>query len=122
MVTAQADDTFETIGRRTGVSATTIAQVNGNSLRAGQKVIVPANGSVRNAVLSSVKGSVTTAGKTVARGAKFITYKVKSRETLGDIAAKYNTSASNIASLNGISSSTKLRAGQMIKVPLRSGR
>src|SRR5262245_37152231 len=122
MVTAQADDTFETIGRRTGVSATTIAQVNGNSLRAGQKVIVPANGSVRNAVLSSVKGSVATAGKTMARGAKFINYKVKSRETLGDIAAKYNTSASNIASLNGISSSTKLRAGQMIKVPLRSGR
>jgi len=119
MVTAQADDTFETIGRRTGVSASTIAQVNGNSLRAGQKVIVPANGSVRNAVLSSVKGSVTTAGRTVARGAKFINYKVKARETLGDIAAKYNTSARNIASLNGLSSTAKLRAGQVIKVPLR---
>ena len=122
MVTAQNDDTFETIGRRTGVSASAIAQVNGGSLRPGQKVIVPANGGVRNVVLSSVKGSVSSAGKTLARGAKFITYRVKSHETMGDIAARYNTSVRNIATLNGLSSTAKLQAGQVIKVPVRSGR
>jgi membrane-bound lytic murein transglycosylase D len=122
MVTAQNDDTFETISRRTGVSASAISQLNGGALRPGQKVIVPANGSVRNAVYSSVKGSMTSSGKTLARGARFITYKVKSNETLGDIAARYNTSVRNITALNGLRSTAKLRAGQVIKVPVRQDR
>jgi LysM repeat protein len=51
-----------------------------------------------------------------------ITYKVKSGESLGDIAGRYNTSVRDIATLNRLSSSAKLRAGQMIKVPVRGGR
>jgi LysM repeat protein len=48
-----------------------------------------------------------------------VTYRVKAGENLGDIAGRYNTSVRDIATLNRISASTKLRAGQVIKVPVR---
>ena len=51
-----------------------------------------------------------------------ITYKVRSGETLGDIAGRYNISVRDIATLNRLSGSARLRAGQVIKVPVRSGR
>jgi LysM repeat protein len=51
-----------------------------------------------------------------------ITYKVKRGETIGDIAGRYNTSARDIATLNRLSPSAKLRAGQTIKIPVRSRR
>jgi LysM repeat protein len=48
-----------------------------------------------------------------------ITYKVRAGENMGDIAGRYNTSVRDIATLNRISPTTKLRAGQVIKVPVR---
>ncbi len=126
MLTAQAHDTFETIGRRTGVSATAIEQVNGGVLKPGQKVIIPVSGNVRNVVFSSAKGSkagIESPVTAVTGGsAKMIAYKVKPGENMGDIAARYNTSVRDIATLNRLSPSAKLRAGQIIKVPVRSGR
>ncbi|MGH9799637.1 MAG: transglycosylase SLT domain-containing protein, partial [Blastocatellia bacterium] len=125
MLTAQANDDFDSISRKTGVSAAAIEQVNGGSIKAGQKIIIPAGGNVRLASLTSRGASpdspVTT---TSVRGgtAKVVTYKVRRGESLGDIAGRYNTSVRDIATLNRISTSEKLRAGQMIKVPIRSGR
>lgn len=120
MLTAQANDTFDAISRRTGVSATAIEQVNGGVINAGQKVIIPANGGVRNVVLSSNKGALSVAGPIAASGpAKMVTYQVKAGESLGDIAGRYNTSVRDIATLNRLSPAAKLRAGQVIKVPIR---
>jgi membrane-bound lytic murein transglycosylase D len=126
MLTAQNDDTFESISRRTGVSATTIEQVNGGLIRPGQKVIIPVSSSVKNVVYSSSRGSNLSAAP-VKRGTsrsslKMITYKVKPGESLGDIAGRYNISVREIATLNRLSTSARLRAGQVIKVPIRSGR
>jgi membrane-bound lytic murein transglycosylase D len=124
MVTAQTTDSFETISRKTGVSAAAIEQVNGGVIKSGQKVIIPASNGVRNVVLTNAKGAGALAPATpAAAGAtKMITYKVKPGESLGDIAGRYNTSVRDIATLNRLSASAKLRAGQMIKVPVRSGR
>ncbi len=119
MLTALDEDTFESIGRKTGVSATTIEQVNGGVLRPGQKVIIPVSSNVKNVVYSSSRNSKNSTGR---NSLKMITYKVKSGETLGDIAGRYNTSAREIATLNKLSTSAKLRSGQVIKVPLHSGR
>jgi LysM repeat protein len=51
-----------------------------------------------------------------------VTYKVKRGETIGDIAGRYSISVRDISTLNRLSASAKLRAGQVIKVPIRSGR
>jgi membrane-bound lytic murein transglycosylase D len=119
MLTAQTNDSFETISRKTGVSAAAIEQVNGGVIKAGAKVVIPSNGGVRNVVLSNAKVS---AGMAAGGAVKMITYKVKRGETIGDIAGRYNTSVRDITTLNRLSASAKLRAGQVIKVPIRSGR
>lgn len=124
MLTAQVNDDFDVISRKTGVSAAAIEQVNGGVIKPGQKVIIPAGGNVRNVVFTA-KGAAASspaATTTMSGAAKIITYKVRSGESLGDIAGRYNTSVRDLATLNRLSSSTRLRAGQVIKVPVRSSR
>lgn len=126
MMTAQAGDSFEMIARRTGVSESALEQVNGGALRPGQKVIVPANGGMRNVVFSASRGASTpmaaAAPSTANSMAKIVTYKAKNGETLGDIAGRYNTSVRDLATLNRLSTSAKLKAGQVIKVPVKARR
>ena len=126
MVTAQNNDTFETIARRTGVSQSTLEQVNGGVLRTGSKLVVPANGNMRNVVFSApVRGGSPSVGAasvapSTARGmAKIITYKAKDGDTLGDVAGRYNVSVRDLATLNRLSSSAKLKAGQVVQVPVK---
>src|SRR5262249_55645688 len=61
MLTAQVEDSFETISRKTGVSASAIEQVNGGTIKTGQKVIIPLNSGVRNVVLANAKSSTAMA-------------------------------------------------------------
>jgi LysM repeat protein len=49
--------------------------------------------------------------------ASFRTYTVRSGDTLSGIATKFGTTAKAIAALNGISVSTTLHAGQVLKIP-----
>ena len=124
MLTAQVNDDFDAISRKTGVSAAAIEQVNGGTIKPGQKVIIPAGSNVRNVVFTAKGGAASSpaVASTASGAAKIITYKVRSGETLGDIAGRYNISVRDIATLNRLSGSTRLRAGQVIKVPVRSGR
>ena len=122
MLTAQVGDSFESISRKTGVSEAAIEQVNGGVIKPGQKVIIPSNSGVRNVVLANAKGLTAVAPSTAGGSVKMVTYKVKRGETLGDVAGRYNVSVRDIATLNRLSASAKLRAGQVIKVPIRSRR
>jgi membrane-bound lytic murein transglycosylase D len=115
----QLGDTFETVARRTGVSEATLAAVNGGELKVGQKLIIPTSNTLRNVAATAPKG---TMGAGATNEAKIIVYKVRAGEGLGDIAARYEVSIRDIAALNRINTSSKLRAGQTIKVPLRRGR
>jgi membrane-bound lytic murein transglycosylase D len=117
MLTAQNGDTFESIGRRTGVSAAAIEQVNGGIIKSGLKVIVPVGGSVKNVVFS--RGAMAKSGAATTGSAKIIAYKAKGGESLGDIAGRYNTPVRDIAALNRLSATAKLRPGQVIRVPVR---
>ncbi len=135
MLTAQAGDTFESIARRIGISSESIEQVNGGVIGAGRKVIVPVNGNVRNVVLTNARSmraetkSETAAdsgtngarksGRSRQSGQSQISYRVRKGETLGDIAGRYSTSASAIASLNRLGRSARLRAGQTLRIPIR---
>jgi peptidoglycan lytic transglycosylase D len=122
MLTAQVGDSFESISRKTGVSEAAIEQVNGAVIKPGQKVIIPSNSGVRNVVLANARGLTAVAPSTAGGSVKMVTYKVKRGETLGDVAGRYNVSVRDIATLNRLSASAKLRAGQVIKVPVRSRR
>jgi membrane-bound lytic murein transglycosylase D len=130
MMTAMNSDTFEAIARRTGVSESTLEQVNGGVLRPGAKVIIPANGGLRNVVFStpartSSRGaaaapvSAGVAPSTARSMAKIVTYKAKEGESLGDVAGRYNVSVRDLATLNRLSASAKLKAGQMVQVPVK---
>ena len=131
MLTAQAGDTFESIARRIGISSESIEQVNGGVIGAGRKVIVPVNGNVRSVVLTSARSTRAETRSETAPGSrsnverqsggqqKQISYRVRKGETLGDIAGRYSTSASSIASLNRLGRSARLRAGQTLRIPIR---
>ena len=139
MLVAQAGDTFESIARRTGISSESIEQVNGGVIGAGRKIIIPVNGNVRNVVLTSARSTRPESKSDVAAemrssadrqsggrqsdgrqsAGRQISYRVRKGETLGDIAGRYNTSASAIASLNRLGRSARIRAGQTLQVPVR---
>ena len=115
MVTAQSEDSFAAIAERTGVSETLLTQVNGGSISAGQKVIVPLNSGVQMVAASAPKGSMVPQ---VTPSTRIVTYRVKAGETIGELAGRYGVSADDIAALNGISSITRLKPDQVIKVPV----
>jgi LysM repeat protein len=58
-----------------------------------------------------------TAKPTKAPAPTFQTYKVKPGDTLSAIAAKFGTTSRAIADLNGISVTSVLRVGQVLKIP-----
>ena len=118
--TAQPDDNFSTIARRTGVSEATLSAINGGQLQAGQKVIIPVGTSgLRNVAAVTPRTSPGTTP--AASGAmKMIAYVVKDGDTLSDIAARYSVSARDLAALNRLSSTVRLRSGQVIKVQTRA--
>ena len=59
---------------------------------------------------------VTTAPAAKPAAAATSSYTVRSGDTLSGIAAKYGTTAANLASINGISNPNLIQAGQVIKV------
>jgi len=114
---AQPDDTFAAIARRTGVSESTLAAINGGELKPGQKVIIPANGGVRPVVEAAPKGAMLA--RATGGAAKIIACRVRSGETLSDIAGRYGVSVRDLATLNRVSPQARLRVGQIVKVPSR---
>ncbi|HEX4949129.1 MAG TPA: transglycosylase SLT domain-containing protein [Blastocatellia bacterium] len=124
LMTAQNEDTFATIAKRTGVSESTLSAINGGvEPKAGEKVIIPVGSSVRTVAAVAPKGAMTASSvaATAPGGGytKMIVYTAKANETINDIAARYGSSAKDIAALNRLNAATPLRAGQTLKVPTR---
>jgi len=122
LMTAQNEDSFATIAKRTGVSESNLSAVNGGvEPKAGQKIIIPVGSSVRTVAAVAPKGAMSSGAlASTASGTKMIVYTAKAGETINDIAARYGSSAKDIAALNRISLSTPLRAGQPLKILTRS--
>lgn len=125
LMTVQNEESFATIAKRTGVSESTLVAVNGGvEPKAGQKIIVPTGSNVRTVAQVGPKGSLASSASvapTTTGGGytKVIVYTAKANETINDIAARYGSSAKDIAALNRLSPTTPLRAGQALKVPTR---
>ncbi len=121
LLTAQNEDSFATIAKRTGVSESTLSAINGGvEPKVGQKVIVPTGNSIRTVAAVAPKGAMTSGAiAPTASATKMIVYTAKAGETITDIAARYGSSAKDIAALNRVSMTAPLRAGQALKVLVR---
>ncbi|MCU0225936.1 MAG: LysM peptidoglycan-binding domain-containing protein [Acidobacteria bacterium] len=104
-------ETVTSVAKRYRVSASALRAANGLSknsrLQAGQVLAVP-RGSVDVASLADDEPQA-------ARGPSR-THRVRSGETLGSIAGRYGVSVSSLQRWNGMGRSTKLLAGQKLKV------
>lgn len=96
----RSGESLYTIGKRYGVSVDRLKAANGlrrNTIRVGQELVIP---SVSNQ-------------KAVSEGK---VYRVRSGDTLSEIARRYGTTVSKLRSANGLSSN-RLRIGQELKIP-----
>ena len=108
-------DTLGGIARRFGVSVSNLRSWNGlpnTRIRAGRYLIVdPKGGS------SSASASPSSRGSGPAPDG---IYQVRRGDTLGAIARRYGTTTSQLQSWNGLRS-TRIKVGDRLKVPQRSG-
>jgi LysM repeat protein len=99
-------DTLSEIAERNGISLQRLMQLNGITnpamVEAGRRLVITGGSGSGGSRPSSGAGS---------------NYTVKSGETLGEIAERYNTSVNRLMQLNGISDPTQLQAGSRLVVP-----
>lgn len=102
--TVKRGDTLWGVARKHGVTVPALASANGLSsksqLTAGSRLEIPGAG-----------GATAPAGESTR-----MTYKVRSGDTLSEIAEKFNVSVRQLMSWNNLRSSSSLRAGQRIVV------
>ncbi len=100
----RSGDTLSEIGERYGVSVSKLRSANGlrgNSLRIGQRLVIPATASKVNKA------------QTVRQAT---TYRVRSGDTLIAIARRHHTTVSALQRANGLKGSA-LRVGQELRIP-----
>lgn len=97
----RSGESLYTIGKRYGVSVDRIKAANGlrrNTIRVGQELVIPARSS----------------GSAAASEGKV--HRVRSGDTLSEIARRYGTTVSKLRSANGLTSN-RLRIGQELRIP-----
>ncbi|MEI6862462.1 MAG: LysM peptidoglycan-binding domain-containing protein, partial [Verrucomicrobiota bacterium] len=107
--TVRSSDKLTTIAQRNRTTPEAIRALNnlaGDTVRAGQVLRLPVA-----APSAAVLAPATTGG---------VTHTVKPGEVLGDIARKYGVKIGDIAAVNTIADPGKLRAGQVLKIPVKA--
>ena len=84
-----------------------------STLKLGQVLVLPG----KSVAPAAATTSVAPAAPNAPAAASSITHVVKSGETLGGIAKKYQTKVGEIATANNIADPTKIRVGQTLKIP-----
>lgn len=104
------------IARKYHVTVTNLVRANNlrnsNQLKVGQKIIIPVSGSTNRSRVSSTKA---TQGLPTSTYDKMV-YVVKRGDTLGHIAERYRTRASNIRRWNGLSYGDNIYPGQRLTI------
>jgi membrane-bound lytic murein transglycosylase D len=108
--TVRRGETLSHIARRYGVSVAALRSANGNvqptRLRAGQTIRVPGRGAGGSSVVAS----------TASTAASVRYHQVRRGENLTVIARRYGVSINRLQTLNGMGRSTRILAGQRIRV------
>ena len=121
--TVKSGDNLWTIARKNNTTVAQLTAANNLSananLRPGQKLIIPSKSA--SAALTSSPTASTTTGQTAAAAAAArtdtVTHVVKSGETLGAIARKYQVSQGELAVTNNMVDPTKIRPGMELIIP-----
>lgn len=103
----------DSLGKIASCYGVTVAQLKSwnhlrsNNIKVGQRLYIYRKGS---------SGYSSTSSKTSSgSSSNYVTYTVRSGDTLSNIASRYGTTVSKIQKANGIGS--KIRAGQKLKIP-----
>ena len=108
-------DTLASIARRLGTDTRTLARLNnmksGDRLRAGQRLVVAANGSLRSGTTTSGNPRASSGD---AASAHKVTYTVRRGDTLYSVARLLQVTVSQLLSWNGIGRSGTIRPGQRL--------
>jgi membrane-bound lytic murein transglycosylase D len=111
----RSGDSLWGIAKRHRMSVATLARLNGmgpgDTLRAGQRLVVNGNAAPR--------GKKSSSSKTGSGNARTVSYKVRSGDTLSRIAKVFGVTVSELVSWNGISARANLKVGQKLKVNVR---
>lgn len=139
--TVRAGETVYSIARRYGVSVARLLQANGlteNSIiRPGNKLTLPggklaaapdavatAPGTASNEAppgkVPNANGAPGKAGASAGPAPGFGRYTVKRGETVRGLAARFGVSEKEFMKLNGLADATKLRAGAVVKYPVKA--
>ncbi len=104
----KSGDTLSAIAVRHNLSVAQLAKLNGMSSSAKIKV----------GQVLKVKGTPSrTVASTSSKAGKMTSYKVKAGESLSGVAHKHNTTVAALMKVNKLSDASKVRAGQVLKVP-----
>jgi len=110
-------DTLGSIARKHGTTAAALRTANnlkGDSLRIGQKLVLPAGSPV---VAPSAANATPAPAARPAPVAGEANHTVAPGDTLGSIARKHGVRLGDVATLNSITDPAKIRVGQVLKLP-----
>jgi LysM repeat protein len=117
----RSGDTLAVIARRAGTTSAAIKSLNhlkNDNVHTGQELTLPAGGAAATTLASSPEETSATMGGKNSGG---VHHTVKPGETLGLIAKHYGVSRRDLAVANNIADPLKLRAGQDLVIPGKSG-
>lgn len=110
-------ENLQQIASRTGTNLGQLEQWNaGVDLKAGGKVVLP-RGAARNVALVRAKPTASAGASSTGGVKKLIRVRAVNGDTVARVAARYKASADEVAKLNGVTSGSPLRAGQVVMVP-----
>ncbi|MEO8017265.1 MAG: LysM peptidoglycan-binding domain-containing protein [Pseudomonadota bacterium] len=107
----RSGDSLWRIAKKNRMDVATLARMNGmgpgDTLRAGQKLVL------------NTRAPSSASRSTSSGGARQVSYKVRSGDTLSRIAQVFGVTVSDLVNWNGISKQTTLRPGQKLTVNVR---
>ncbi|MET0262231.1 MAG: LysM peptidoglycan-binding domain-containing protein [Rariglobus sp.] len=114
-------DNLWTIAKKHNVTVKQITAANNmrsdSTLKLGQKLTIPGKTATTSTSATTSSTTSQTSAAPAATSTSTVSHTVKSGETLGGIAKKYQVKVGEIATANNIADPTKLRVGQTLKIP-----
>lgn len=119
------NDNLSSIAKKNHLTVTELAAANNikvaQSLRLGQKLIIPgkaaAAGATTSPAAAPAKATTPSANAAAKPAGDAVSHTVKMGESLGAIARKYGVRQGDIAVANNITDPQKITAGQIITIP-----
>lgn len=111
--TVSKKDTLASVCKKYGISRTTLLKANklrSNKLIAGKNLRIPYSTTSYKLLSDNEPAAIAASGENA------ILHRIKSGETLGQIAARYNVSTAEIMAWNSLNNPKKLQIGQQLSI------